>query len=237
MPPSTRLWRGVALILLCGVAWLLIHWLAPPWARQMEPENVLQMLEGFVERHGYKAVFIGALIEGLVLGSWYAPGSTVVLVAAMLAGRGVIGLPGVILSASAGFTLGYSVSFFLGRYGWVRVVKYIGLESALQRVQARVSTASVGAFVLMFAHPHCGVLAATAAGILQKPPGYFLPVLAASATFWTAFWAITAFATGRWIMSFINGPAFAIVMIGVLLLLLLRGSSGNCAKAGKRIDG
>jgi len=231
VPKSVHQRRVAALILLGVAAWLLMRMFAPSWAQQMEPESVMRFLEDVVERHGCAAVFAGALVEGLLFVSWYAPGSTVVLVAAMLAGRGVIGLPAVVVSASAGFAIGYTASYCLGRYGWAGVAKYIGLEPALRRAQTRVNGASAGAFVLMFAHPHCGVLAATAAGVLHQPPGRVLPLMAASATFWSAAWGIAAFALGRWVLNIINGPAFAIVAIGVLLFLVLRGSGSCCRKS------
>jgi len=219
---------SVSAIVLCFC--VALHFWAPAVLQRFQPARVIGLLEDYVARYGAIAVFIGAFVEGLLLVSWYTPGSSIVLVAAMLAGRGVIGLPSVIVSASAGFTIGYAVSYALGWYGWAGVAKYVGLGDALGRMQVRVTTAPASAFILLFAHPHCGVLAATAAGILKKRPGAVLPLLAASASLWTTVWAITAFSFGRWVLEILNGPALAVVVIGLLLYLVLRNPQARAPK-------
>lgn len=85
------------------------------------------MLEAFLSRYGYVALFGGTALEG----------ETFILLAGFLAHRGYLALPAVLVVAAAGAFFGDMVYFFLGRrYGRAFILKFRHGAVALPRLQA-----------------------------------------------------------------------------------------------------
>ena len=89
----------------------------------------LETLETLAREYGYGAVFSGIFLESIGLP---LPGEAIVLVGGFMAGRGDLGVGGVILSASSGAIIGNSLGYWLGVYGgWPlleRVAQFFRIE-------------------------------------------------------------------------------------------------------------
>src|SRR3974390_3518214 len=86
--------------------------------------HLVEGLESFVHHYGVFAVFLLVTIEAL---GAPVPGETLLIFAAVLAGRGEMSLPGLLIFASAGAVLGDNFGYAIGRtLGRGTILRYGG---------------------------------------------------------------------------------------------------------------
>jgi len=160
--------------------------------------RVLGTLEPWIHQYGVAAVFALLTFESLGLP---LPGESVLVVAAVLAGRGEISLPSLLFSAWGGAVLGDNVGYLIGRtLGHNLLSRYgqkIGLNSErLGRVEK--AFAHYGAVVVGFAR-FVNVLRqlnGIVAGTLQINWWRFLVFNALGAALWVLAWTMAGYYLG-----------------------------------------
>src|SRR5437867_1816025 len=142
----------------------------------------------------------------------------------VLAGQGKLEFPWVIVSAGCGFFLGYATDFVIGSHGWYHLIRLCGLEGPVIRTRDRIATSHACSYVLLFWHPHSGVLAATAAGCLRLPARRFLSLTVLAVLFWTSVWGTLCFCFGRSVLKLLNNGALVVsaIVIGLVILAATR---------------
>jgi membrane protein DedA with SNARE-associated domain len=212
------LWRAVQppLFLFCVALTLHITWnlLDLP-----HPTESTEFLTKYFLTYGYATALIGAFLEGLFMVGWYFPGSLIIFLAVILAPtplQAVISIAFVTL----GLFVSYVVNFFLGKYGWYRLLLFIGLENYLKESQERLRTYGARAILVTYFNPGLAAFTSTAAGTLQFPLAIFLTTSAVALIFWNSAWGI--------LVSIFREELFAViynwylVIGGLLLWTLLR---------------
>src|SRR5262249_24835633 len=156
-------------------------------------------LEHFVRDHGVVAVMVIVALEAL---GAPLPGETLLIFAAVLAGRGDMSLPGLLMGAWAGSVLGDNTGYLIGRkLGRSAVSRYgarIGLDAARFEAVERLF-ARYGAVTVAFAH-FVNVLRqlnGVVAGTLGMDWRRFLLFNALGAALWVGLWVLGAFYLGE----------------------------------------
>lgn len=182
-------------------------------------DEFVELLRELYTNYGYWVVFLGSLVEGLLVISWYFPGSAMVLLAAAFSAEGILSFPLVILLAVCALSISYNVNYFLGKYGWYRLLKKLGAEVGIKEAQERIQKYRGRAIFGGFITPGLAVVFSTAAGILGFPYKYFLIVSFLSVLFWVFLWGSLAFLFGLTLIEF--SMKYWWVWTGAILLYLL----------------
>jgi len=162
-------------------------------------EHVLGTLEPWIHHYGVAAVFVILLFESLGVP---LPGESLLVVSAILSGRGDLSFPGLLVSAWAGSVIGDNIGYLIGRMLGRRLAwRYggkIGLTAErLQKVEALY--AHYGAVTVAFAR-FVNVLRqlnGVVAGTMQMDWRHFLAFNALGAAFWVLAWTMAGFYLGR----------------------------------------
>lgn len=93
-----------------GYRWLVRH--SVIWARDL------------FEQYGYLVVFLGTCLENMLFLGLFIPGIFVLLLAGISAENGLISFPLAFVVGVAGTSLGDTVSYFGGRFGWKRALEH-----------------------------------------------------------------------------------------------------------------
>lgn len=169
MHKETSIKRGRVILLFQAALFIIIYIGLFILLRDKIP-NVSQLTstaEEVYAKYGYYLIFFGALIEAtFILGS-YIPGSFIVLLGISLARLGITSFPLVILFGTAGFCLGYSINYFLGRFGLLNLIKGLGFEKQISLVQNNLKNNYNKTLFLGYIMPSTGSMISTASGILK----------------------------------------------------------------------
>ena len=203
-----------ALTALCSfyIVWLLLD--LPP------QEEVIRLAQIYFEKYGLLAIFICAIIEGVLFAGWYFPGSFVIVLGVFLAGDDYTQLFGVFAVTTIGLLIAYTVNFYLGKYGWYKVLSALGLREPLNRAQVQLTAYGPRAIFLTFWHPNFAALTSTAAGILQMSFKTFAVYAISATVLWDTFWTIVGYTLGETALTII-GPQYIIAFIALWVALAL----------------
>jgi membrane protein DedA with SNARE-associated domain len=197
-------------------------------------------LEHFIRAYGVAAVMAIVALEAL---GAPLPGETLLIFAAVLAGRGDMSLPALLISAWVGSVLGDNVGYWIGRkLGRAAVARYgarIGLTAtrfgAVEAMFARYGAATVAfaRFVDVLRQLN-GVVAGTLGMAWRR----FLLFNALGAALWVGLWVLGAFYLGEHMSPImllvgrggvVAGMMAAVALFVALIFLLRRRHSGSRA--------
>ena len=195
-----------------------------------EIEHLLGNLEPFVHEYGAAAVMVILTFESLGLP---LPGESVLVLASVLAGRGELSLPLLMLAAWAGAVMGDNIGYLIGRrLGRILIIRYgakIGITAdRLSQVEAVFGrygplTVAFARFVNVLRQ-----LNGVVAGMLKMDWRRFLFFNALGGALWVSVWTLTGFYLGAHV-SDIKAVAHdleragAILGLGVLIAALVFG--------------
>ncbi len=175
--------------------------------------------------YGYQIIFVGALLESLILVSFFAPGMVAMGLGAVFARTGQIELPLVIAVASSGLIIGYTIDFLLGFYGFSEVINRFDYGKFLEKAQKQIKRFGKRGLIVGFAYPNVGSFLSFAAGMTKMSAITFLVVTIISTIFWATVWGIVLYSLGDIFLSLITKYSLLIMLIvvcGLFLLAILR---------------
>lgn len=194
----------------------LLHWAA-------------DAVQSLFERYGYWVVFFATLSENTLLVGVIVPGALVVILAGLAAHDGTIYVPFAILLGIAGTILGDTLSYFLGRYGWVR----FGRSKMLSELSDKVREPLLrrGPLFVVFYHfaGYTRVIGPTAAGLLRMPFRRWAIADYTGATLWICVYLGVGYGLGMLGLSLDSSDRWfrlveyiVLVAIGMWILVILR---------------
>ena len=151
-------------------------------------EEILEIARFYFDKYGLAILLVSALVEGTVLVGWYYPGSLIIFLGVILAGKDISKVAEAVAAITAGLFFAYIINFLLGKYGWYRLLLRFGLREALEDVKARVTRYGLLAIFMSYWQPNLAALVATSAGILDFSFSKFLIYSLVAATLWNTFW-------------------------------------------------
>lgn len=201
-----------ALLPLSVLGVLMIIYLGFRFFGMPPKEDLLNMASELFNRYGLIILLVSSIIEGLVLIGWYYPGSLVIFLGVILAGHDLTKIFFTVGTISIGLFFAYVINFFLGKYGWYRLLLRFGLKEALDDARERVQKHGLKAIFLSYWQPNLGALVATSAGILNLSFKKFFFYSIFATLLWNSFWATLVY--------FIGDKALDLVGLRFLLLVI-----------------
>lgn len=141
-------------------------------------------------------IFIGALLEALLFVGFYFPGSLIIVLGVAVAPDPFHAFLAV-LAVSAGVLVGYSLNYFLGRYGWYKIFLKLGMRSAIENSKAKMEKNDMRYIFYTFWNPALAAFTSTAAGILQLGYKRFLLLAFMAIAAWNTFWGVLVYSLGE----------------------------------------
>ncbi|EKD65326.1 MAG: hypothetical protein ACD_50C00117G0008 [uncultured bacterium] len=186
-----------------------------------DAETLISIAKNLYGAYGYYIIFLGALLEGTFIVGLYLPGATVVLLGAALSKTGVIQFPIALGIGIAGFMSGYIINYFLGKYGWYRVLNHMGLKKGIDIAKAKLENNETRTILLGYFHPGSASFLSTAAGVMKIPIKRFLVLSFIAQLFWSLVWGSIAYLFGVTLVELFL-KYFGFVVIGAVGIWLLR---------------
>lgn len=203
------------LLLLYIIAVVVIKLYLPP------AEEIIATISGFYGRFGYPFIFFSGLLESMFLVGFYFPGSAAILLGAALAKAGVVFLPFIIIFGTLGLMFGYTINYFLGKYGWYKVLARFGLEKGIDMAGEKLKKHGVKAIFLGSISPNSASLLSTAAGVTGYPFHKFFLISFISQSFWSITWGSIAYIFGNlFIEGFIKYSQYIVLLIILILIVI-----------------
>jgi len=197
-----------------------------------EFSQIFAMLQPWIADYGVAAVFVILTLEsfGMPL-----PGESLLIVAAIMAGRGTLSFPALLAAAWAGAVAGDNIGYAIGRSAGHKLADRFGGKIGLTKARlARVEAtfAKYGAATVAFARFFNVLrqLNGVVAGTLEMPWWRFLIFNALGAALWVGAWASAGYYFGAYsshIAEFaqefgVIGALFGIVVVAAALIVVLR---------------
>jgi len=155
-----------------------------------------------------------------VLVNLFVPGMLALALGAVFARTGQTDLTLVILTASLGIVLGYTIDFLMGYFGFGDTLKKLGYEGFLNASRDKLKRFGNRGLIIGFFHTNVGSFLAFAAGTMRLGFLNFLIVAIAATLIWATVWGIAAFYFGEIFLNIIKRYSFLLVL-GVIASFIL----------------
>ena len=153
--------------------------------------DILAAADPYLREYGYAAVFVAIFVESFGVP---APGESLLISAAVLAGKGHMDMAAVVPIAWAAAVLGDNVGYAIGRFGGRRLVLRLGSRIGLtlaryERVEAFFARFGVWVVVVARFVVAARQLNGLVAGTASMPWWKFLIANAIGAALWVGVWS------------------------------------------------
>lgn len=190
--------------------------------RLPDTTHLIAAVRQYFDRYGLLAIFVSAIIEGALVLGFYYPGGFVIFLGIILAGHNLTKVTTISVLASAGFLLGLSLDYLLGRHGWYHLFLKLGFRGEMTKAERRLREQGALAMALTYWDINLASFTATAAGVLRYPfwrfVFYSLPLL----LIWDGAWAAMIYLVGRPALDLISGQgAYAFIVLAVWVIAVV----------------
>lgn len=196
-----------------------------------DQEQLTITAQKYFDRFGLFVVFLSAAIEALLFVGLYYPGGLVILLSVIFTGPDPLKVLGIVLVVTGGMVTSYVINFFLGRHGWYRLFRALGMEDQIKRGKEKLTKYGLTAILLANWHPNFGSIIATAAGVLNFSFKKFFMYSLLSSLCWNIFWGTVAYLFGDIVLSAIRGPQVILLVIAIWIAIVVF-SSRKSASSG-----
>lgn len=187
-------------------------------------KEIVTYLRLLFEEYGLIVVLIGAIIESLFMISIYLPGSAVIILSVILLGDKIENLLLITLLTVIGFTTSNFINYFLGKYGYYKILLVLGGEDQLFNMKKRFEQNANRTIAISGFHPNFLAIAVVSAGIIDYGLLKTFRKVILSTIIWVIIWVslVSIFANSITLEDSGKNPA-----IGFLILIFLWGL-GTC---------
>ena len=182
-------------------------------------EKLIEIARFYFDKYGLAILLVSALVEGTVLVGWYYPGSLIIFLGVILAGKDVLRVTEAVIVITVGLFFAYIINFLLGKYGWYRLLLRFGLREALEDAKARVTKHGLVAIFMSYWQPNLAALVATSAGILDFSFGKFFVYSLVATVLWNTFWGTLVYFVGESALSLVG---IRFVLLAIFLWIAYR---------------
>jgi len=165
-------------------------------APQRFGEWVLAKLEHLFADYGYYVVFLGVFLENAMFLGLLVPGSIILILAGLSAENGAISLPLVVAAAVAATVLGDTMSYFIGRMGWTRLLERAGMGDAMGKLERAMNANSRWIILAYHFAGYSRAVGPAAAGLFRVPYRRWAPLDYAGGTAWVVVYTMIGVVLG-----------------------------------------
>ncbi|MDO8659854.1 MAG: VTT domain-containing protein [Candidatus Parcubacteria bacterium] len=186
---------------------------------------LLSKIKVWFDIYGYLVLFIGAILEGMLVIGGYFPGTFIIVVSVLLA-KSIPELILVVSIGTIGLFVAHNLNYVLGKYGWYRLLIKFGaknkIEESKEKLLKKGPTAMFSSYWLL----SLGALVDTAAGIIHMPFRTFFLYSLLAGIFWNFLVGIIVYNVGTPVLAVVSSGGytelftqFSIVLVWILILL------------------
>jgi len=96
-------------------------------------EKLTEIVADYFDTYGLWIIFVSALIEGFFILGQYFPGSTIIFIGVISAGKDAVRAIEIVAVVSIAFMIAYYGDYLIGRYGWYKLFLKFGVKNALEQ--------------------------------------------------------------------------------------------------------
>ncbi|MBI3109490.1 hypothetical protein HYZ06_00420 [Candidatus Daviesbacteria bacterium] len=182
--------------------------------------DFVSYLSSVYGRYGYEIVFLGSMLEAIVVVNFFVPGAAAMGLGAVFARSGQLDLMVAILTAVGGAFIGYTLDFVLGFWGFSAILEKTSFGRDMAKIRLGLERSKIRTLSLGFIHPNIGSFGALAAGTLKMHFIKFLPIAAFSTIFWYSLWGILVFVLGEVFLIILTKYAFLLILLALSVWIL-----------------
>jgi len=219
---ASLFWFGVILFLI--VTWQIFD--------LPSNEELIVITKGWLGSYGLWMLFIGAFLESVLLVGFYFPGSVLIFIGVGLAPSIADAVIAVLVVDIAMLT-GQSFNYFLGRYGWYKLLVRFGMKSGIENAQNKMLQNDVRYIAYTFWNAGLASFTSTAAGILHIGYKRFITLAIIAIVFWNTLWGILVYSLGEKALTLVE---FRTILFFIFIWVLFEGVLFVYRKRNKEVS-
>jgi membrane protein DedA with SNARE-associated domain len=185
-------------------------------------EWAIRQVERLFDDYGYYVVFFGVLMENSMFLGILVPGAIILILAGLAAENGEIHLAWVFALAIVATIIGDTVSYLIGRLGWMRAIERTGMADALNRVRHRMEQHTTWIILSYHMAVYSRMLGPVAAGLFRIPYRRWAPLDYAGGAVWVITFTMIGVVLGWTGVEFDDSKRIAqILEIAILVVLVV----------------
>jgi membrane protein DedA with SNARE-associated domain len=207
---------------------------------------LLERLEQLFDDYGYYVVFIGVLLENSMFLGLLVPGAIILILAGLAAENGSINVYYVIALAVLATVIGDTISYFIGRLGWTKLLDRMGMTESMERVRDRMEKHTFWLILSYHMAGYSRMVGPAAAGIFRIPYRKWAPLDYAGGTIWVLAFTTLGVVLGLAGVEFTDTKRIAQLLEYAILAMLIitvitvyrrsMGDDGSPRAAAVRVD-
>lgn len=198
-----------------------------------EAESLIEITRGWFDKYGLPILFLSSILEGLLLVGSYFPGVLVIFLGVLLSSSFTSAMVAVLIG-TLGLLVAHITNYFLGKYGWYRLLGKFGMTRAIERARENLVQRGPVAILLSYWMPSIGALTNTAAGIIQMPFRIFIRYSVFSSILWYFSVGIIVYFSGVGALEFAAGGTGVMFTYTFLLVWIALVIARDERKRGNR---
>lgn len=159
-------------------------------------------------------------MKGFFILGQYFPGGFIIFLGVISSVGDIPRAVSVVLVTSLAFFISYTLNYFVGKYGWYKILLKFGLGANIESSKDRLSKQGMNAVIFGYWEPNLASIIATSAGILTVPFRRFSLYSFAGIITWNTFWGILVYTLGESALKII-GLKYVLVIFGVWIFIIL----------------
>lgn len=182
---------------------------------------MLEKIQDLFADYGYYLVFFGVLLENSMFLGFLVPGALILILAGLAAENGSINIWWVLGLGISATIIGDTMSYFIGRAGWTRVLQRGGMGEMIERV--RVQMESHSSWIILAYHfaGYSRVVGPAAAGMFRIPYRRWAFYDYIGGTIWVIAFTALGYVLGVAGLDFSDTKQVAQVIEWIVLALLI----------------
>lgn len=191
------------------------------------PADLVESSKFYFQQYGIVIFFFTSLFESLLLIGNYFPGTLILLFGLSTLLDSLDKVFYGYIYISAGMILGYTINYFLGKYGWYKLIEKMGFRDEIRRIQTKLSNTGLSSVFFLYLLPGFGSLLSTSFGILKFNFVKFFFFMSFMVLFWNAVWGILVYVFGQAIFDLFSTGYLALILVAGYLIYLYKSGKLN----------
>lgn len=184
-------------------------------------EELVEIIRGWFNQYGLWIVLVSAIIEGMLLVGWYYPGSMVIFLGVIFAGKDISQVIITVFFVTIGLFMAYILNYIIGKYGWYKLLLKFGIKEPIESAKRRLTKYGFGGIFGSYFMPNLAALTSTAAGILHFPFRKFFIYSLGAVSIWNIFWGSLVFFLGESALNLVANIYVIFIGIGIWIIFRL----------------
>lgn len=183
-------------------------------------DEMVFIVKSYFDNYGLWIVFIGALIEGFFILGQYFPGGFVIFLGVISSVGDVPRAVSTVLITSLSFFIAYTLNYFIGKYGWYKLLQKFGFGHSIEKAKEKLSNQGLNAVIFGYWEPNLASIIATSAGIMKINFVKFTLYSLSGILLWNMFWGVLVYSLGESALKII-GLKYVLIIFGVWAVVLI----------------